>query len=414
MIEKFLSVFTDPIFLKALRVVWDTLPLWLPIVLFSLFLQTWLRYKQAQWIMDQGSVLLEIRIPKEISKSPQAMEIIISSLSSPFTGTFIDVFFKGRVRLWFSLELVSIEGQVHFFVWAPAKAKNNIESQIYAQYPTVEIYEVPDYSLSVTYDPKEYSLFGAHLKLTKPDAYPIKTYIDYGLDKDPDEEYKIDPITPVLEYLGSLKAGEQAWIQVLIRAHREENLKKDARLFKKPDWKDGAKKEIKKIIEKDAFVQAGEDKPATLQHLTDSQKETINAIERSLSKTAFDSMIRVIYMAKKDSFNPTNIGGLLGSFRQFGSNNLNGFAPSWNTGFDYPWQDFRGIRKKNNEIDIVDAYKRRSFFHAPYKFFTGKPFILTSEELATLFHFPGGVASTPNFSRIVSKKAEPPTNLPTG
>ena len=58
---------------------------------------------------------------------------------------------------------------------------------------------------------------------------------------------------------------------------------------------------------------------------------------------------------------------------------------------------------------IFDAYVRRSYFYAPYK---AKPFVLNSEELATIYHFPGGVAETPTFTRIESRKGEPPANLP--
>ena len=43
---------------------------------------------------------------------------------------------------------------------------------------------------------------------------------------------------------------------------------------------------------------------------------------------------------------------------------------------------------------------------------SGKAFILSTEELATIFHLPGRVVETPSFTRIESKKAEPPTNLP--
>jgi len=40
------------------------------------------------------------------------------------------------------------------------------------------------------------------------------------------------------------------------------------------------------------------------------------------------------------------------------------------------------------------------------------PFIMNTEELATIYHFPGEVSKTPSLSRISAKKAEPPTNLP--
>ncbi len=38
------------------------------------------------------------------------------------------------------------------------------------------------------------SIWGCEFKFTKGDGYPIKTYVDYGLDKDPKEEYKVDPL----------------------------------------------------------------------------------------------------------------------------------------------------------------------------------------------------------------------------
>jgi hypothetical protein len=149
-------------------------------------------------------------------------------------------------------------------------------------------------------------------------------------------------------------------------------------------------------------------------NLSETQKNVVSAIERSVSKFAFDSMIRAAYIAEKDSFNPGNIGGLLGSFKQFSSNTLNGFKPGFNSGFDYPWEDFRGRKKKANEIKLLEAYKRRSFFHVPFKNLgKSKSYVLTTEELATVFHFPSAeVAATPTLSRIPSKKAVAPANLP--
>jgi len=105
----------------------------------------------------------------------------------------------------------------------------------------------------------------------------------------------------------------------------------------------------------------------------------------------------------------SNIYSLLGAFRQYSSNELNGFGVSHATSYDYPWQDYKDIRATKLKKKIFDAYKRRSYFYLPYK---KKPFVLNAEELATIYHFPGGVAETPTFGRVVSKKAEPPANLP--
>jgi len=410
MFQRFFSLFQAEPFLNAWDSFWSLTPVWLPILLLGVFFEVWMRYVRTKYIIEQGSVLLELKIPKLLDKPVAAMEIVLQALSQPLVGSYIEVFLKGRIRPWFSLELVSLGGQVKFFIWTHKKFKNLIESQIYSQFPTVEIYEVPDYSLQVPFNEDVYSYFGAQLKLSKADVYPIKSYIDYGLNDNPKEEFKVDPITPVIEYLGSLKQDEQTWIQILVRAHREENLK-DARFFKKTDWKAQAKKEIDKIIS-ESPIKLEEGKTGTLQNLTDIQKDTINAIQRNLSKTAFDSVIRCVYLAKKESFNGANIGGMLGSMKQYSSGNLNGFRPSFTTSFDYPWQDFRGKRLKDAKQTILDAYKRRSYFHPPHRGFGGSSFVLSVEELATMFHFPGGVSTTPTFSRIVSKKGEPPANLP--
>ena len=146
--------------------------------------------------------------------------------------------------------------------------------------------------------------------------------------------------------------------------------------------------------------------------LTKSQQEKISALERSISKFPFDTAIRGFYIAKREVFDPGRFPGLIGSFRQYSSNTLNGFKLGKFTDFDYPWQDYKRIRRTRIEKHMLDAYKRRSYFQYPYKFYRQKPFILMTEELATIFHFPGGVAQTPTLAHIPSKRAEPPVNLP--
>ncbi len=412
MIEDFISLFQTDFYMKVGRFVLATWPVWLPFFLTSLLLHTWFSYKRREWIQSQGSVLLEIKLPRNIDKSPAAMEMALEGFWEPIVGTLTDAYMKGRVRDWFSLEIVSIGGEVKFFIWALTKWKNIIESRIYAHYPGAEVFEVKDYALDVSYDPEKMNVWGITTRLVKADAYPIKTYIDYELDRgNKEQEEIVDPIMPVLEYLGSLKPGEQAWIQIMIQAHRKEGFQ-DARIFSKPDWKEGIKKEIKKIIEEEAFVKPGEGKHQTLQHLTKTQDETIKAIERNAGKLAYDTMMRIVYTAPLDIFDKMKGLGLVGSTRQFGSQNLNGIRPHWFSGIDYPWKDFRDINKKRNQRLLLDAYKRRSFFNVPYKHLNGKPYVLTVEELATIFHFPGAVATTPTLTRVPSKKAEAPANLP--
>ncbi len=268
---------------------------------------------------------------------------------------------------------------------------------------------MPDYIKHVPYgqEGSEWMMWGTEFKLTKEDPYPIKTYVDYGLAENPKEEQKIDPMASMLEFLGSIGKDEQLWFQIMIRATKKN--KKPGKIFSKEiEWKEEAKELVEKL-KKEAIGETKKDEPTPPKPMTKGETEVIAAIEKSVAKLGFDTGIRGIYLAKKEKFNAINIVGLIGSVRQYSSNVLNGFKPSNTTGFNYPWEDFKGVRVARKKAKMFNAYIRRSFFHPPYK---RKSFILNTEELATIYHFPGGVAETPTFERIESKKAEPPVNLP--
>ncbi|MBU3969090.1 hypothetical protein KJ991_02690 [Patescibacteria group bacterium] len=383
-------------------------PVWGVLFLVIIFWNVWLTYVRADFLSKQGYKLLEIELPKEQFKSPLAMELVLNTLNQ--TGgekTFIDRYIKGKVRPWFSLELVSIEGNVHFFIWTRENFVDLVESQIYSQYPNSRIIEVEDYTNFLKYTKREFSLWGCEFKLTKADPYPIKTYVDYGLDEDlKKEEQKIDPITPTIEFLGSIGQKEYVWIQILVRANKKEKRKKGS-WFKKTDWRGEAEDLVNELLKRDSKTKISEEHP----NLTKEEQVIISAIQQSISKPGFDCGIRGIYLAETDKFKPINITGLTGTFKQYSSANLNGVVPTGGlTIFNYPWQDFKEIRQNKVRKELFDSYRRRSYFHLPYK---KKAFVLSSEELATIFHFPGQVAQTPTFKRIESSRSEPPMNLPT-
>jgi hypothetical protein len=409
----------DPVMLN--QVIQTTIaisPIMLAICLFFIFWPLWVRYVRAENFFKEKYVLLEIKLPKETVKSPAAMELFLTALHQ--TGgeaTFIDKYWNGKVRAWFSLEMVSIEGQVHFFIWTRAGLRNFLESSLYAQFPGIEVHEAPDdYAKSVHYDPKEMAMWGCEFKYAKKNPYPIKTYVDYGLDKDPKEEYKVDPLAPLLEFLGSMGANQQMWIQIIIRAHKDD-ARKPGHLFKMHDtYKVDAEAEINKLLMRDPKTKGSaavnkEGKPM-ITTISPGEREIVEAIERAMTKPAYDVGIRGIYMAKKDFFVGTNIPGLLGSFKQFGSDSLNAIRLNtgvWSPSIGEPWQDYKEIRQNRMRKFLLEMYKRRSFFFHPY---IGTPMVMNSEEVATIFHFPGQVAATPTLKRITSKKGEPPANLP--
>lgn len=386
-------------------------PLWLTAALAFTFFKMWCYYTRMWFLASQKMVLLEIKVPKNVDKSPLAMEIVLSALHQTVgESTLWDRVMLGKVRAHFSLEIISIEGNVKFLIYTRQSMRAFIEPQIYSQYPSAEIHEVPDYITHIPYAKRDsnWALFAAEFGLIKPDPYPIKTYVDYETNKDVFEEKKVDPITPLLEWMGSLGPGEQAWFQVLVRSNKG---LKDPTTYWPKDWQGDAKKIVNEIIEKSKKrLTVSEEMPGSFPYLTEGERTAMKAIERSVGKLGFDCGIRTIYLAKKDAFRGGNIAGLFGTVKQYNSNDLNGFKPVKYTDFDYPWQDLYKHRLSILKWKMFDAYRRRSWFLPPYE---RKPFVLNSEELATIYHFPGQVATTPTFERIESKKAEPPRNLPT-
>ncbi len=407
MFESITGLF-DNMFFQLLGQAYDifslTAFLWAPIVLVYVAQKLWLDYVRLDFVHKSFEfVLLEVKLPRTIDKTPMAMELVLQAFHQAGTGNWYERWWQGKVKPWFSFEIVSIEGNVKFLIRTPSKFKKLIESHIYAQYPDIEVVEVQDYVSLAPYlhEKNEWSLWGCEFALTKPDPFPIKTYVDYGLDKaGTKEEFKSDPITSIIEFLGSIGRGQQIWMQILVQANGARYATPGS-WFGKHDWKDEGKRLVKDLQAKSGGDAAA--KPSK------SDTEAIAAIERSLSKIGFDCGIRTLYLAHKEHYDPANIAGITGAFRQYSSQTLNGFRPANTTGFDYPWEDYNNYRLNKKKKKIFDAYVRRSYFYAPYK---RKPFVLNSEELATIYHFPGGVAETPTFTRIESRKGEPPANLP--
>ena len=376
-----------------------------------IFWHFWVLYVQQLSISNEAMILLEVRLPKELTKSPRAMEIILNAFAQRSPSNWYAAYYEGKVRAYSSLEIVSEGGKVKFYIYIRKGMKNLVEAQIYAQYPEVEVHEVDDYTRAVPYGAPgaQYELWGSEYKLAKEDAYPIKTYIDYGLDKDPKEEFKIDPLTSVIETLGSIGQGEYIWFQMIIMATDPYPPRPGSHGLK--SWKDQGKELIEKLSKRDQakVLKPGEVPDFVKAQLTPREKDMLESVERNLSKTAFDVGMRCLYIARKEKFNRGMTGALGGLLSPFATGDLNSFKGTRGTSVDYPWQDPFGVKVAKRKRNLFEAYCKRGYFYYPY---TRKPFVLSAEEIATIYHFPGMVAETPTLGRIESKRGEAPVNLP--
>ena len=391
-----------------------TSPLWLPYLLFHKILHLWMEYIQLDYDLKQGRVTLEIQFPQEVNKSPLAMELVFGQLYQTATpDNLIETYWDGKHPPVFGLEIVSDGGRIHFYISTPVKKyKNLVEAQMYAQYPGIIVTELAvDYTAAVPWDPDKFGIFVLHYRLKKPNPYPIKTYIDYGLDKDPKEEYKIDPITPMLELLGSLGPKEKLWIQILFSAHRKEEFANGS-LHTHADWQDEITAEINKLAQRDDKKQ-GTVEFESAPRVTPGERDIISAIERHSGKLAFNVKIRTVNIGIDEGAKMLGerIGPTITIWRAFEDLKRNGIGAGWRTDFDYNWwQDRSGARRNALKKMELGMYKTRSYLQQGG---ADGGFILTTEELATIFHPAGKVILTPSLERIPSARSEAPANLPT-
>lgn len=426
----------------------------------------WLRNQRADRIWEdfyKKWVLMEIKIPKEIYKSPAAMEVVLNSLyqipgykndpvfnvwkkGNPFYANinlvrkeFYEKYVRGNMRMWSSLEIISEEGKIRFFILTLEKFSEVVKSNIYSQYPGIEVTEAEDYTKKFDWvKGGAINAYFGRFKLADKDYLPIKTYVDYGLDKDPKEEFKVDPLTPMLEAFASAGPGENFWFQILVRPTVNKDWKKDTE--KRIDEILGIKREDKKIV--------SQERP--LANLTPNEKHEVEILQKNIEKNAFDTIIKLFYIAEKDKFNaPKGTFNVINSMKSFGKPGYNSFAldsVTWDA--DHPFLDPKSVRSDFFKNQTWKHYKLRTgyyfeaeggFLLSPIWFFTLwrdisfeyamnykyiveeylvpdtirelDKCILNTEELATIFHFPGKTFSNDQ-NRVESIKSDPPRNLP--
>ncbi len=409
----------------------------MPIPLGFLAVSLWHHYRQERFIMGIKWVLLEIQVPRDVIKSPAAMELFFSNAlyHQSFKG-FWEQYVIGAPWMWFSLEIVSIDGRVHFYIRTPTRIRNLVETQIYAQYPQSKVVEVDDYVWNVQQYKKngDWNVWGCEFNKLKEDFLPFKTYKGFGDDMKTGikEEFKIDPITPMVEFLGSIPRGQQVWIQIVVR----QSIKKyhNHHTGKHMDFTEAASSYLDTILaDYTKFNESGNPGgPAIAKQtfLPEHLKPVVTAITENMAKIHFDCGIRLIALAEKkyhteDQFNNLRRDVRL-LFRQYAQPSINELWRINATQFDAPWSDPTGLALTKIKKRMLDFYRMRTFFHPPLQynmeypkvfslFFPSnkpKPFVISNEELATLFHFPGMVSETPSFKRIESKIAKPPSDLP--
>ncbi len=456
----------DPFWWEQVKkIVWD--PFWwvilLIIILWVPFLRVWwwlflplmlmeqlktLYLWWLNWDFDYAKhkwVLLEV-IPLEAMLMPlKAMEDVFAAIWPLMdVGNFRERWCDGELGngpFWCSWEIASIEGNIHYYVRALQQHRTSIESALYGHYPDIEIHEATDYVKLVppTVPNEEWDMYGEDWDFFKEDAYPMRTYEKFFEpqgERIAAEEKRLDPIISLLEAMSKLGPGEHYWVQfttVPVGDYDEPDWKKEGvkiinKLAKRPEKKEptlvqdlaSVARELAMGPEKEgegesaSYSWASEEDEETGERqisLTPGEREIITEIENKMKKPAFRTNIRGVYVAKREHWRAANRVITRTYMGHFLTANMNEwrFQGSTRPRVHFFWRNRR-----------VFLRARKMFRMAVLRFPPLYPNrhdlcpILSTEEMATLWHFPLRVSGmvAPTMVKIESKKAGPPANLP--
>lgn len=389
----------------------------------------WVEFKECQAVAKWRWLILAVDVPLLNTQTPKAVEQMFAHLAGALqTPNIAEKYVHGAKQMYFSLEIVSIDGYIQFLIRTEDDFRDLIEAAIYAQYPEAEIAEVEDYTdgIPTRFPDVAWDIWATDFGLAADDAYPIRTYREFEHMIVKEATLK-DPMSAFLETFTRLSAGEQLWLQIIIQPAGS-------------GWKEKAIKKIKELVgdtggrkRPNAAMEAITDAPIKIlegigdqlfsrqpsekkfesksvqqlnkiQYLTPGESKLIEAMEAKISKLGFKTKIRAVYLGRKEVFRPARaVSGLIGSINQFNVPSANSIAPTFSTKVSYWLKRSRSARRKSL---LMNAYKKRKISVG------GRPFYLNIEELATIWHFPMSYIKTPLLQKTTAKQGEPPPGLP--
>jgi hypothetical protein len=286
----------------------------------------------------------------------------------------------------FSFEFVVKKGKIHFYMAVPAHLHEYLEEQIHAQFPHAFIEELPDYNI---FTPKG-TIKGMMLGLKQPDFLPIKSY----------KKMDSDPLNALINSLGKINEEDTAAIQFVVKSA-------------KPDWRNFGIRVASKMQQgkkyedayKDAkggfgmvlrdfakaFKTKSPDQPQPEQYrLSPGEEEMVKSIEETCGEAGMDTNIRIVVSSENQA-------------------RLDGYLNSLGSTFS----QFNMYKKGNNFENLGRPLKKLVNDFIYRNFDEGRSFVLNTEELTSLYHFPiPGINESPSIKWLDARKASPPDNIP--
>ncbi len=318
---------------------------------------------------------------EEIAKG----EAVIASLGGLKAERGIKGWLMGRSD-HFSFEIVAHKNKIAFYIVSPKNLGRYVEQQVHAHYPEASIEAVEDYNIFQSQTPA----IAASIKTQKPFLFPLKTY----------QKMEVDALSSIINLMSKLKQEESLAIQYVVRSAH-------------PSWHIKVKSIVKKIQKTNSInsgLSAGnflaeffsaigsfssspkkDDPSINTKRLSAIEEEMLKAIEEKNSKAGLDVNIRIVASAKNREQSKVYINNIANAFTE--CNN-----------FSYG-NIFTRSLFANQKVILRNFIFRR--------FNDKTAFLLNTEELATIFHFPLKHIETPNIIWLSAKSAPAPNEIPT-
>ncbi len=323
--------------------------LFLMIIFFSKYFWAWYRNRDREK-RSLASVLLQVTVPKDNEIKIDAMEQLFASLYSIKKNTG---HFNRRPQSQVSFEIVALHETIKFFICVHKSLQDLVEKQINGAYPDASIKVVPEYNIFSEKGQTAYAMY----KLKGQDFFPIKTFRDLPTD----------PMSSLTSSLAKMETEEGAVVQMIMAPA-------DGK------WKDLGKRWLKK--EKDPG------KPESPKPPPDAKQ--LEAVEGKISRNGFNVSLRIVVSSNSKDNAKTHLSNIKASFEQFAG----------------PYNSFSGAKVKSEKGFMMD------FVYRFMPKFSKTP-VLTSDEVASIYHFPNKSVITPHIIWLPSRSAPASEKIPT-
>jgi hypothetical protein len=324
---------------------------------------------------------------KDFKEAIGVMAQLFDSLHSIYSGKWQNKF-TGEDFL--SLEYVVLEDQIYFYLAVPAHLHSLVEKQITGFFPNAYVEQQEEYNI---FRPDS-KVAAKQLTLAKHFMYPIRSY----------QRLNSDPINNITNALSKLNFEDGAVVQIMIRPvdHWQKAGRDEAKniVNQKPGHKKLELNPLKLIPAFFSFLFAGskKEKPADVPgRTTPLTDEEVKDLEQKNSGKGFETIIRIVCTSKDIHEAKSNLTNIYSTFAQYDSQEANTFSSV----------------KKYPERKIVEDYILRKFHYPWRQMLKRAPAILSTPELASIFHLPNiRFNKTPGIHWQNYKIAPPPQNLP--